>query len=88
MAFTFRIRCRASEDLTLAVVRGKPILTKADGRDDRQVGSLPSPLFLASFFRLELLHGQCTSLFLHFFFVERNVLIFPSCAAFALAWVM
>ncbi|KAG2552250.1 hypothetical protein PVAP13_9KG091000 [Panicum virgatum] len=35
MASTFRIRCRASEDLTLAVGGGEPILTKADGRDDR-----------------------------------------------------
>ncbi|RLN15925.1 uncharacterized protein C2845_PM02G27370 [Panicum miliaceum] len=36
MASTFRIHCRASDDLGLAIVGGEPVLTKANGRDDRQ----------------------------------------------------
>ncbi|PVH32764.1 hypothetical protein PAHAL_9G481400 [Panicum hallii] len=37
MASTFRIHCRASDDLGLAIVGGEPVLTKANGRDDRQL---------------------------------------------------
>ncbi|XP_034570951.1 ricin B-like lectin R40C1 [Setaria viridis] len=37
MASTFMIRCRASDDLSLAIVDGEAVLTKADARDDRQL---------------------------------------------------
>ncbi|XBI03997.1 hypothetical protein VPH35_132349 [Triticum aestivum] len=36
MAYTFRIHCRASDDLTLALVDGEVILAAADPSDDRQ----------------------------------------------------
>ncbi|OEL22404.1 hypothetical protein BAE44_0016578 [Dichanthelium oligosanthes] len=37
MALTSRIQCRASDDLSLTIVDGQPVLTKADARDDRQL---------------------------------------------------
>lgn len=36
MAYTLRIRCRASDDHSLAIVDGEVILTNADPNDDRQ----------------------------------------------------
>ncbi|KAF2939037.1 hypothetical protein DAI22_03g163200 [Oryza sativa Japonica Group] len=37
MEHAFRIQCRASDDLSLAIVNGEVILAKSDPRDDRQV---------------------------------------------------
>ncbi|RLN41131.1 uncharacterized protein C2845_PM01G13780 [Panicum miliaceum] len=37
MASMFRIRCRGSDDLSLAIVGGEPVLTKANAGDDRQL---------------------------------------------------
>ncbi|PNT77492.1 hypothetical protein BRADI_1g63671v3 [Brachypodium distachyon] len=37
MAYTLRIRCRASDDHSLAIVDGEVILTNADPNDDRQL---------------------------------------------------
>ncbi|XP_040377499.1 ricin B-like lectin R40G2 [Oryza brachyantha] len=37
MANTIRIQCRASDELSLTLVNGEVILTRADPRDDRQV---------------------------------------------------
>ncbi|KAF0909759.1 hypothetical protein E2562_000085 [Oryza meyeriana var. granulata] len=39
MADTFRIQCRASDDLSLTLVNGGVILSKADPRDDRQASA-------------------------------------------------
>lgn len=44
MAHMFRIQCRASDDLSLAIVNGEVILAKSDPRDDRQ--ARPSSLLL------------------------------------------
>ncbi|KAF7074365.1 hypothetical protein CFC21_079237 [Triticum aestivum] len=37
MAYTFRIHCRASDDLSLALVDGEVVLAAADPSDDRQL---------------------------------------------------
>ncbi|CAL4914192.1 unnamed protein product [Urochloa decumbens] len=37
MASTFRIHCRASDDLSLAIIGGETVLTRADANDDRQM---------------------------------------------------
>jgi hypothetical protein len=53
MAYTFMIRCRASDDLSLAIVDGEPVLTKADAGDQRQVqGVLSSVIFRGFDFQL------------------------------------
>ncbi|BAS83988.1 Os03g0325900 [Oryza sativa Japonica Group] len=44
MEHAFRIQCRASDDLSLAIVNGEVILAKSDPRDDRQ--ARPSSLLL------------------------------------------